>query len=85
MNFDLAVGKVLDSKIIKNLEKRKGFVKLAESKITTANLRKAAGRSSSALQRQASKLLAKANYYRNVNRGVSSVLGSFISFWNIAR
>ena len=44
-----------------------------------------AGRSTSALIRQANKNLAKSVLYDNITRGVSSVIGSGVSLWNIAR
>ena len=47
-------------------------------KTFTAGMRASAGRSSSALLRQAGKYLAKAVFWDNVTKGVSSVVGSIV-------
>lgn len=54
-------------------------------KTFVSGLKKQAGRSTSALIRQANKNLAKSVLYDNITRGVSSVIGSGVSLWNIAR
>ena len=50
-----------------------------------AGIRNEVGKSSSALIRQANKFLGQANLYLNLERGLSSVIGSGLSFWNVAR
>ena len=50
-----------------------------------AGTRSDGGKSTSALIRQANNFLGQADFYLNAYRGVSSVIGSVISLWNIAR
>ena len=47
----------------------------------SANIRRSAGRSSSALVRQANKFLSKSKFYDNVAQGLSSVVGSVLFGW----
>lgn len=54
-------------------------------KTFSAGLRSEAGRSSSALVRQAGKFLAKSVFYDNITKGVSSCIGSVLSLWNVTR
>lgn len=49
----------------------------------SAGMRKGAGKSASALVRQADKFLKQANYYDNVTKGISSGVGSFLSSWKL--
>jgi len=78
-------GKFFDDNITKNFVKSKGLFDKYLSKTFTAGLRKEVGKSTSALIRQANKLLKQSNFYLNAYRGVSSVVGSVVSLWNIAR
>ena len=69
-----------------------GFEKKADvlfdkylEKTFTAGLRREVGKSTSSLMRQANNFLKQSTRYLNMSRGVSSVVGSVISFWNVAR
>jgi len=79
------LGNFVDAGITNNLAKSKELFKEYLGKTFTAGLKKEAGRSTSALIRQANKFLGQSNFYLNVYRGVSSVVGSVVSLWNIAR
>ena len=80
-----ALGNFVDKNITKNLTKSNQFFDQHLGKTFTAGLRKEAERSSSSLLRQANKFLDKSNFYLNFYRGTSSVIGSGVSVWNIAR
>ena len=54
-------------------------------KTFNAGMRAQAGRSSSALVRQAGRFMQKVIFFDNTTRGVSSVVGSIFSLWNLAR
>ena len=52
-------------------------------KTVSATLKREAGRSSSALLRQANRFLSQSVFYDNLTRGVSSSLGSTLAFLNL--
>ena len=79
------LGKCLDLSVAKNSAKSKMLYDNYLNKTFTAVLRQEVGRSSSALLRQANKFLTQSNLYLNIERGLSSVIGSGISLWNLAR
>ena len=79
------LGNIVDTKITKNIAKSNVQFDKYLGKTFTAGLRKEAGKSSSALIRQANKHLAKSNILLNTYRGLSSVIGSGVSLGNIAR
>lgn len=79
------LGNIVGKNITKTVTKSNQLYDQYLNKTFTAALRKEAGRSSSALLRQANNLLEQSNVYQNITRGVSSVVGSGISLWNIAR
>ena len=80
-----ALGKINGYKITKTqVVSNKAFDSYL-GKTFTATLKKESGRSSSALLRQANRFLSKSVFYDNITRGSSSVIGSVVSLWNIAR
>ena len=79
------LGNIVDTNIKKNISKSNVQFDKYLGKTFTAGLRKEAGKSSSALIRQANKHLAKSNILLNTYRGLSSVIGSGVSLGNIAR
>ncbi len=78
-------GNIVDSKLTKNMLKSNNLYNQYLNKTFTAGLRKEVGRSTSSLIRQANNFLKQSNFYLNAARGVSSVVGSAVSLWNIAR
>jgi len=80
-----ALGKFAGKKVTKTAVKADQLYDRYLGKTFTAGLRKEAGKSSTALLRQANNFLTQSNFFQNVSNGVSSVIGSGISFWNIAR
>jgi RHS repeat-associated protein len=79
------IGNAFDKTVTKNLVKSNKLFDQHLLKSFSAGLRKEAGRSSSSLTRQAINCLKRSNFYLNVYRGASSVIGSIVSFWNTAR
>ena len=79
------LGKLNGSKIMKTQVVSDTAFDKYLGKTFTAGIRQEAGRSSSALLRQANKFLAKSVLYDNITKGWSSVIGSTISLWSIAR
>lgn len=78
-------GKFFDNKVTKKLGISNEFYDKYLGKSFSAALRSEQGRSASALTRQANKMLVQSNFYLNVYRGISSVVGSGVSLWNLAR
>ena len=79
------LGNIVDTKITKNLVKSKKIFDQYLEKTFVAGLRNEVGKSASALIRQGNKFLGQSNFYLNLYRGVSSVVGSVFSLWNVAR
>ena len=73
-------GKVIGKYVTKTSVKADALFDKYLGKTFSAGLRQEAGRSSSALLRQAGKLYSKVKYYDNFTKGVSSVFGSSLSF-----
>ena len=79
------LGKIIDTRITKNFDKSNVLFDQYLDKSFTAGFRKEAGKSTSALIRQANRYLGQSNLHLNIYRGLSSVIGSAVSLWNIAR
>ena len=79
------LGDFVDKGITKNLLKSKHLFDKYLGKTFTVGMRKEVGKSTSALIRQAERYLGQSNFYLNVYRGTSSIIGSGVSMWNVAR
>ena len=78
-------GKVFDNKVTKKLGISNELYDKYLEKSFSAALRSEQGKSTSALMRQANKMLAQSDFYLNVYRGISSAVGSSVSLWNLVR